>query len=174
LAQVPLLLSHLSSPRTQLLNKKQIRTHSRKLNTALRRSPVWIRCLPGVPLLAITHPWLGPHTLEQRCTKLTWEASLSDQLLFGQHFHCLQKNRPPTPTPSPVKGGRRETQVLSSPSLSLSSQALSTSGQGSESLCRQQEHTATGLCEDVSPGVVPVPTLEYSQGSLSAEPAGNL
>ena len=50
---------------------------------------MWIRCLPGVPLLAITHPWLGPHTLEQRCTKLTWEASLSDQLLFGQHFHCV-------------------------------------------------------------------------------------
>lgn len=35
-----------------------------------------------------------PH-LRTKPTTLTWKAGLPDQLLFGQHFHCLQKERPP-------------------------------------------------------------------------------
>lgn len=42
--------------------------------------------------------------LRTKPTTLTWKASLPDQLLFGQHFHRLQKERPP----SAIKDSREE------------------------------------------------------------------
>lgn len=50
----------------------------------------------------------SPH-LRTKPMTLTWKTSLSDQLLFGQHFHRLQKERPP----SPVKGSREADDRLS-------------------------------------------------------------